>query len=51
MREEFKIAVANGVLVIPVGITGSVSKDLWGEVMSAYDESKYPQKKDHAAAP
>lgn len=30
MREEFKIAVANGVLVIPVGITGSVSKDLWG---------------------
>jgi hypothetical protein len=45
MREEFEIAVANGIFVIPVGITGSVSKELWGEVISAYDESKYPHGK------
>lgn len=40
MREEFEIAVANGLFVIPVGITGSISADLWNEVIQAYDESK-----------
>src|SRR5690606_34783519 len=29
MREEFNIAVANGVFAIPVGITGSMSEVLW----------------------
>jgi NAD-dependent SIR2 family protein deacetylase len=41
MREEFEIAVANGLFVIPVGITGSVSADLWNEVIQAYDDSKH----------
>lgn len=41
MREEFDLAVAGGVFVIPVGITGSISADLWKEVMAAYDETKY----------
>lgn len=41
MREEFDIAIANGVFVIPVGITGSISKELWDEVIKSYDEMKY----------
>ena len=41
MREEFEIAIANGLFVIPVGITGSISADLWNEVIQAYDESKH----------
>lgn len=41
MREEFTIAVANGLFVIPVGITGSISADLWREVIETYDESKH----------
>lgn len=41
MREEFDIAVSKGIFVIPVGITGSISFELWNEVIHAYDESKY----------
>lgn len=41
MREEFEIAVANGLFIIPVGITGSISADLWNETIQKYDESKY----------
>ncbi|MDH1341353.1 SIR2 family protein [Ectopseudomonas oleovorans] len=41
MREEFEIAVANGIFVIPVGITGSISAELWSEVIQSYDESKH----------
>jgi NAD-dependent SIR2 family protein deacetylase len=41
MREEFEIAVANGLFIIPVGITGSISADLWDDVIQAFDESKY----------
>ncbi|WP_248741640.1 MULTISPECIES: SIR2 family protein [unclassified Pseudomonas] len=41
MREEFDLAVAGGAFVIPVGITGSISADLWKEVMATYDETKY----------
>ncbi|MBA1250300.1 MULTISPECIES: SIR2 family protein [Pseudomonas] len=46
MREEFEIAVANGLFVIPVGITGSISADLWDEVIQAYDESNYEHGKE-----
>jgi len=42
MREEFDIAVENGIFVIPVGITGSMSRLLWEEVMQTFDESKHP---------
>ncbi|HHF8111581.1 TPA: hypothetical protein ACPT1G_005261, partial [Escherichia coli] len=45
MREEFDIAVANGLFVIPVGITGSISADLWKELIITYDESKHDQGK------
>ncbi|MNR11373.1 hypothetical protein D3C85_1276700 [compost metagenome] len=41
MREEFDIAVANSIFVIPVGVTGSISADLWNEVIQTYDESKH----------
>lgn len=41
MREEFEIAVSKGLFIIPVGITGSVSAELWNEVIQTYDESKY----------
>lgn len=30
MREEFDLAVAGGVLVLPIGITGKISAKLWG---------------------
>lgn len=45
MREEFDIAVANGLFVIPVGITGSISADLWKKLITTYDESKHAQGK------
>lgn len=41
MHEEFALAVASGVFVIPVGITGSMSADLWKEVMDGYDETRF----------
>ncbi|SFB35699.1 SIR2 family protein [Pseudomonas sp. NFPP24] len=41
MREEFDLAVAGGVFVIPIGITGSISAELWKEVIASYDETKY----------
>lgn len=36
MREEFKIAVAKGIRVIPVGNTGWISKELWDEVYTNF---------------
>lgn len=41
MREEFDIAVSNGVFVIPVGITGFISRDLWNDVIQSYDEAQH----------
>jgi hypothetical protein len=41
MREEFDLAVAGGVFVLPIGITGKISAKLWGEVITPYDETKY----------
>lgn len=41
MREEFEIAVSKGIFVIPIGITGFVSEELWHELMKNYDETKY----------
>ena len=34
---EFEIAVKQGALVIPVGATGYVAKDLWVKVMGDYE--------------
>lgn len=38
MRDEFNIACADGLIVIPIGATGSVAKDLWNEVSSRFNE-------------
>ncbi|KPY89108.1 SIR2 family protein [Pseudomonas syringae pv. tagetis] len=46
MREEFEIAVAKGIFVIPVGVTGSISAELWNEVIQTFDESKYEHGKN-----
>jgi hypothetical protein len=36
--DEFEIAVKNGLLVIPIGATGFVSKTLWDKVISSFDQ-------------
>lgn len=46
MREEYEIAVAKGIFVIPVGITGSISAELWNEVIRVYDESRFEHGKE-----
>lgn len=38
MEEEFKICLENGVIPIPIGATGFVSKKLWDKVMSDIDK-------------
>lgn len=41
MRKEFEIAVQNRILVLPVGATGYIAKELWNQVKKDYD-SFYP---------
>jgi Sir2- and TIR-associating SLOG family/SIR2-like domain len=43
MREEFQIAREKGVFVIPVGITGSISRKLWEEVIVDFDPRSHPR--------
>lgn len=38
MYEEFKIAIAKGLKIIPIGATGYVAKELWKKVMDNYDD-------------
>ena len=38
MREEFEIAKAEGLFLLPVGATGSMAKELWDEVSTSFDE-------------
>jgi hypothetical protein len=38
MREEFEIARAEGLFLLPVGATGSMAKELWDEVSGSFDE-------------
>ena len=45
LLQEFEIAVNQGVKVIPVGLTGFVSKDLWENVMKN-TQDYYPDNKD-----
>ena len=35
--DEFEIAISNGLLVIPIGATGFVSKTLWEKVINTFD--------------
>lgn len=41
MREEFNIAREKGVFVIPVGITGSITRKIWEEVLAGFDPTKH----------
>ncbi len=41
MREEFEIARGKGVFVIPVGITGSITRNIWEEVLADFDPTKH----------
>ena len=45
LLQEFEIAVNQGVKVIPVGLTGFVSEDLWENVMKN-TQDYYPDNKD-----
>jgi hypothetical protein len=41
MREEFEIAKAENLFLIPVGITGYMAEELWKEVDSSFVEAKH----------
>lgn len=45
VRKEFEIAKSQGCLLIPVGMTGYMSKELWEEVMQNFDDY-YPDHKN-----
>lgn len=45
MLEEFEICLAHNVIPIPIGVTGSVSKELWEKVVSNSIDF-YPNNKD-----
>lgn len=38
MRKEFEIARSHGTLVIPVGVSGYISAELWKDLIDQYDE-------------
>lgn len=42
MREEFEIAQAKGIFLLPIGATGYVAKTLWEEVKNNFD-TLYPR--------
>ena len=44
MIEEFEVAIAQGVIPIPVGATGYASEELWKRVMAS--PSLYPNNSD-----
>ncbi len=46
MREEFEIARSKGIFIIPVGVTGSISRKLWEEVLHDFKVEDYPQGND-----
>jgi hypothetical protein len=46
MREEFEIAREKGVFIIPIGVTGSVSRKLWEELLQSFDPTNHPRGND-----
>jgi hypothetical protein len=40
MKEEFDLALANGVFPIPVGITGGMARELWAETIALLDSGR-----------
>jgi hypothetical protein len=45
MKEEFEICLKHDVVPIPIGVTGTVSKELWDKVMSNLNRY-YPDNRD-----
>jgi hypothetical protein len=45
MREEFDIACRKGIFIIPIGITESISRKLWEEVVKNFKPDDYTQGK------
>lgn len=43
MREEFEIARSKSVFIIPIGITGSISRKLWEEVLHNFNADDHPR--------
>lgn len=41
MREEFEIAREKGVFIIPVGITGSITRKIWEEVLAEFNPANH----------
>jgi hypothetical protein len=48
MEDEFNIAVEKGIIPIPIGATGYLSKKLWNKVFTDFDEY-YPSNSDNKA--
>jgi hypothetical protein len=46
MREEFEIAKAQGLFLLPVGATGYISETLWKEAIANFEEKKYAKGKE-----
>jgi len=46
MREEFEIAKQKGIFIIPVGITGNISRKLWEEVVRDFKVESHPKGAD-----
>jgi len=40
MREEFEIAQANNLLLVPIGATGYISEEFWNELKDNYPDDK-----------
>lgn len=43
MREEFEIARGKGIFVIPIGLTGSIARTLWREVVDQFKPDSHPK--------
>ena len=41
MKEEYEIALDNNILIIPVGSTGYMAKELWLDLIERVDTDKY----------
>ncbi|RNI24034.1 SIR2 family protein [Rufibacter latericius] len=52
VRKEFEIAFEQGVILIPIGATGYMSKELWDEVLLNFDKyySGYLEIRNHVEA-
>lgn len=46
MREEFEIARDKSVFIVPIGITGSISRSLWEEVVRDFKAEDHPRGND-----